>query len=216
MKAIFFEGNIRENFIGHICAEIFRDGIYEPYLAGKKDLVICDIGAHVGIFSLYASAYAKIVYAIEPSLGHFTNLAHMVKFNRLTNVKPHKLAIANQDKKLKFFHNKNKTMYSLSQSVEDKSTPPELVDCVRLDTLFKMLKIKKVDLMKLDIEGAEAEVFGGDGFANVADKIDTIVYETHAWMNRHPNQIKFSLEQRGFVVERIPNDAQLWVARRRG
>jgi len=214
MQAIYFS-DIREDFIGHICAEIFRDGVYEPYLAGKRDLVILDVGAHVGIFSLYASPYAKVIYAIEPSNEHFQNLVAMVQYNRLENIKPLKLAIFNEDKQFQLFHNKNRTMFSLHQAVEDKSSLPEMVDCLRLDTLFKKLKLDKVDFMKLDVEGSEAEVFGGDAFAKVAKKIDTIVYEVHAWMGRHPNQLKFSLKQRGFEVNQIPNEANLWVAKRK-
>ena len=214
MQAIYFS-DIREDFIGHICAEIFRDGVYEPYLANKRDLVILDVGAHVGLFSLYASKYAKIIYAIEPSNEHFQNLVAMVKFNRLENVKPLKLAIFNEDKQFQLFHNKNKTMFSLHQSVNDGSSLPEMVDCVRLDTLFKKLKLKKVDFMKLDVEGSEAEIFGGDGFAKVAKKIDTIVFEYHQWCGRHPHQVKFSLEQRGFEVSPIKADATLWVAKRK-
>lgn len=213
MGAIFFS-DINEDFIGHICAEIFRDGVYEPYLAGKRDLVIADIGAHVGLFSLYASPYAKIIYAIEPSLEHFQNLIAMVKYNNLENVKPFRLAIFNENKTFPLFHNKNRTMFSLSMYVDDKSTPPEMVEAVRLDKFFEDNKIDHVDFMKLDIEGSEAEVFGGDGFAKVAEKIDTIVYELHAWTNRNPNQIKFSLEQRGFEVQQIPNEANLYVAKR--
>lgn len=216
MGAIFWPGDIRENYIGHICAEIFRDGIYEPFLAGRRDLVIMDVGAHVGIFSLYASPYAKVIYAFEPSSEHFMSLLETIKFNNLLDkVKPRRLAIFNENKTFPLFHNKNKTMYSLSTYVDDKSMPPEVVEAVRLDKFFEDEKIEKVDFMKLDIEGSEAEVFGGDGFANVADKIDTIVYELHAWTNRNPNQIKFSLESRGFEIEQIPNETNLWVAKRK-
>lgn len=214
MRAIFWEGLAEDNFIGHICAEIFKDKVYAPFLVGKKDLIILDVGAHIGLFSLYASKYAKKLYAIEPSLEHAQCLAMMVKHNGLDNIVPCKCAIANKDGEMTLYHNKNKTMFSLSPAINDKSSKPEIVDTIRLDTFFKQHKIDHVDFMKLDIEGKEDEVFGGDGFANVADKIDTIVYETHAWMNRNPAQIKVSLEGRGFKVNQIKAEAQLWVARR--
>jgi len=63
MQSIFWEGNIRDNYLGHICAEIFKDRIYAPFIEGRKDLTIMDIGAHVGLFTIYAQPYAKKIYA---------------------------------------------------------------------------------------------------------------------------------------------------------
>jgi hypothetical protein len=74
--------------------------------------------------------------------------------------------------------------------------------------------IDHVDFMKLDVEGSEGEILAGPGFGNVADKIDTIVMETHSWGVRPPQQIKDALTNRGFKVVQIPNDASIFVATR--
>ena len=68
--------------------------------------------------------------------------------------------------------------------------------------------------MKIDIEGAEYDVLCGDGFANIADKVDVVIGETHAWSNRHPNQLKEAFKMNGFKFEIIPGEAQLFVAKK--
>ena len=105
-------------------------------------------------------------------------------------------------------------MYSLHQAVNDNSIPPEQVETITLDKLFEDEKIEHVNLLKLDVEGTEAEILGSDTFRKVAPKIDTIVMELHSWMGRHPNQIGESLKSNGFKVSQLPNDATIVVAQK--
>jgi FkbM family methyltransferase len=211
-QALFWNGTFEENCIGYQAAEIFKDGIYVPYIANRKDLVIFDIGANIGLFTLYAKERAKIIYAMEPSTEHFACLSKMVEFNQIKNVTLIKKAISNFNKESDFFFHPNKTTYSLYAVDMKDVIGQEKVECIRMDKLFEDHKIDHVDFMKFDAEGIESEVFGGDGFASVADKIDTIVFETHTWMDRNEHQVINSLEVKGFKVKRIPSDTQLWVA----
>jgi FkbM family methyltransferase len=212
MQALFWSGNIEENFIGVQASEIFKERIYDPFIRGRKDLVIFDIGANVGIFTLYAQDKAKIIYALEPSKEHFECFTQMIGFNGFKNIVPINKAISNYNKQSTLYNHSNKTSHSLYPARLDSVTGTEDVECIRFDKIFEDYKIDHVDFMKFDAEGIEAEVFGGDGFANVADKIDTIVFETHSWMDRNEHQVIDSLKIRGFKVDQIPNDAKLWVA----
>jgi len=215
IQAIFFKGRAEDNYIGHIVAEIYKDKIYDPYLRGKKDLTILDFGGNIGISAYYFSQFAKKVIVLEPSLRHFDTLTRMIDFNGLKDiVKPVRKALYTEITKLPFYHNQNETMFSLYQNVDDKSSEPEMVETVTIEQLLKDEKIDHVDFMKLDVEGSEGEILAGPGFGNVADKIDTIVLETHSWGIRPPQQVKDSLTNRGFKIEQIPNDATLFVATR--
>lgn len=214
MHGIFFNPPIEDNWLGHIVAEIYKDKIYEPYLIGKKDLIILDIGANLGITSYYFSKFAKQVYALEPAFEHFDVLAHMLTFNQLTNIKPIRKAIFTENKKFPLFHNKNKTMYSLHQNVADGLSPNEMVEAITLDQLFKDENIDHVDLMKLDVEGSEVEILSSLSFHEVANKIDVIIGEQHSWSGRHPNQLREALKSNGFSYETLANDANLFVAKR--
>lgn len=210
--AIFFNPPIFNYFLGHQFAEVYKDKIYEPYLQGKSNLNILDIGANIGVTAYYFSHFGH-VWSVEPSSEHFAILETMIKFNRLDDkITPINKAIYIKQGQYEFHHNKNKTMFSLHGAVDDQSTPIEKVEAIPLDQLFEENKIEHIDLLKLDVEGSEVEIFSSEGFAKVAPKIDMIITETHSWNGRNPNQIKDALESNGFKVKTIPNDASIIVA----
>ena len=53
-----------------IIRQINSDRIYDRCLKDKTDLVILDIGANVGLFTLYAQDAAKRLVAVEPTPSH--------------------------------------------------------------------------------------------------------------------------------------------------
>lgn len=212
----FWKGDFDHYFLGHQFEEIFKTRIYAPYLENKKDAVVLDIGGNLGLFSLYASKYAKQVYCVEPTPDHFEMINQMLVFNEITNVKPIQKAVYIENTTLPFYQNPNKTMNSLHQAVAHKDYPPIQVEAVSLDKLFEDEGIEHVDLMKLDIEGTEIEVLSSLGFHKIADKIDVIVTERHAWAGRNPNQLDEALKNNGFKVLTIPNDADIVVGVRNG
>jgi FkbM family methyltransferase len=213
--AIFFNPPIFNYFLGHQFAEVYKDKIYEPFLQGKSNLNILDIGANIGVTAYYFSHFGH-VWSVEPSSEHFAILETMIKFNRLDDkITPINKAIYIKQGQFEFHHNKNKTMFSLHGAVDDNSTPVEKVEAIPLDQLFEENKIEHIDLMKMDCEGSEYELFASEGFTKVAPKIDIIVGETHSWANRNPQQIVDAFENNGFSFERIANDATLFVAKRK-
>lgn len=213
MNGLFFKGSLEQNFFGHILAEIYKDGVYEPFLRGKKDLTILDLGANVGIFSYYASQFAKTVYAVEPSEEHFDTLKYQLDYNKLAQVKPFKFAVSGKDGQTDFYNYGNKTMNSLYGNIQGvPQTKVEKVDLKRLDTFFKEQKIEHIDFCKMDIEGVEFEVLGSESFTNVAPKIDALVVELHSWANRNFNQAIDALKIRGYKVHQIPAEATIIAA----
>jgi len=209
MQAIFFE-DFKNSYIPNILDEIYLKKVYASYFEGKKDLTIIDCGANIGLFSLYAYDFAKKIYAIEPSEQHVRVLKRMIDFNKLADkVVVCQNAIFYEDKNMVLGHNQNTTMFSLNKNVMDKSLPTENVKAVTMETFFKENDINHVDFLKLDIEGAECEVVGGKGFENVADRIDAMVVEWHAWSGRNPSQLATTLEDYGFTVTALKADATL-------
>jgi hypothetical protein len=128
MKAIFFNEPAEENYLGHQFGEIYREGVYQPFLVGRKDLTILDIGGNIGVTTFYFSHYAKKIVTVEPSKEHFEVLKKMVEFNELKNVSLVNKAIFMQTGKFPLFHNKNKTMFSLHSAVKDDSFQEEIVE----------------------------------------------------------------------------------------
>lgn len=219
-QGLFFIPPLEKNCFGHILEEIYKTGLFEPVIPkDKENTTVIDLGANLGLTSYYFSSRFTNVYAVEPSKEHMDVLKYMVEFNDIKNIYPHQFALSMHDKPSeKFYHYSNKTMYSLYGNLAVNNTTgltqteTEDVELKRLDTFMKEQKIEHVDLLKVDIEGVEYEVLCGDSFANVADKIDTIVCEIHTYSARNPNQIIDSLKMKGFKVERIPHEAILIIA----
>jgi len=212
---LFWTGDFDQYYIGHQAEEILKARIYAPYLENKKDAVVIDCGGNIGLFSLYAAKYAKQVYCLEPTPEHQENIERMLLFNEMDNVKLIKKAVWLENTTLPFYRNPNKTMNSLHQAVAHPELPPLQVEAVTLEQLFADEGIEHVDLLKMDIEGSEIEVFASPSFRAVAPKIDVVVTERHAWSGRHPNQLNEALKSNGFEVMTVPNDADIVIGVRR-
>jgi len=214
----FFYKDFKNDHIPEIVKEMYLDRIYAQYIErlGRNDLTILDIGSNQGLFSLYAYPYAQKIYAVEPAKEHCETLNYMLKFNKMDDkVTVIQKALGNENTTTKFYHNPNPTAHSLKEAVSKKDDVPEEVEVITMNTLFTQYGIKHADFMKLDIEGSETDVIGGGGFEQVADKIDSLVFEWHTWTNTNPNLVVNALKDYGFDVVRIPGDATLFGAKRR-
>ena len=197
--------------------DIYHDGLYRTFLPLiKEGTLALDIGANVGLVSMYLSKSFERVISLEPSWEHFDALNRNLQINEITNVKPIKKAVYIKNGELPFGGRAdNKTMRSLHMSTWENNKSSEMVETVTLDKLFEDEKIERVNLLKLDIEGTETEVFSSEGFQKVAPKIDTIIFEVHKWSGRHPNQAKDALKMNGFEVNGFQHDDEIFVARRK-
>ena len=209
MKAIWYSGDFKSHYIPHILKELYIECVYEPYFMGRKDLTILDLGAHIGLFTLYAHEYAKEIYCVEPSSENFDALA--LNTAELKNVTRYKSAISNKNGTMALYHSQNKTANTLVAGDESHS---EVVETWTIEKLVKFTGEKKIDFMKLDIEGSEFEVLSGEPFRKVAPMIDTIYGEMHSWAGRNYNQIKWALKDNGYEVTFHHHDASIFSARR--
>lgn len=130
----------------------------------KPGMTFVDIGAHVGYYSLIASR--KIgpvgkVFSFEPDPRNYALLTANISANNCTNVIPVQKAIADYTGKGRLFL----ATYSVSHSLyKDNSIPISLaieIDVVSLDDYFRQLDWPSVDVIKMDIEGAEIPALRG-------------------------------------------------------
>lgn len=198
-SAIFFR-DFKNSYIPDILEEVYMKKIYDPYLAGKTDLIIADFGANIGLTSLYFKDYAKEVYAVEPSKQHQETIKMMLDFNEIKNVKLCPYAISNKNGTTKFYHNENVTMFSLSDRVNGDKDYEE-VETVTMDEFMKRNKLDHLDFLKLDIEGFECEFVASDEFKKWAPKIEIIAFEYHNWSKCELPQFINTLKDLGYEVK---------------
>jgi len=189
-------------YIPYIYKEIYLDGIYIDIFNQKKDMVVIDVGANIGIVTDYMRPYCKKLYAIEPSKEHFEALKKNKEFNKWDNVEIFNMALADRDGEMDLNLNEaNRTSHSLTLNYGGQL---EKVKTMRFDTFFKQNKIKKVDFIKFDVEGAEDMILRSEGFRNIVDKVSAIEVEFH--LNNWRELAKYLMEM-GFTARQYESSA---------
>lgn len=166
---------IREPHLRNQISEIFFDQHYKPGRR-KKNSTIIDLGANIGLASLYLKDWAKHIYAIEPSPEIYKALVENTK--KYKNISTHELAITNRTGRNIMYA---PTLTDMPQTLVERDSPQKsiIVKTMTMEDFFKKNKIKHVDVLKIDIEEGEFGIFPDASFAAVADKIDFIVGESH-------------------------------------
>ena len=99
----------------------------------QNDIVL-DIGAHIGLFTLYASQFCTkgLIYSFEPMKDNYELLLENIKSNNLEQVKIFNLAVSNSDDPIKLFINNDESGHSMfSQSSQNL-----MVDSISLKKIF--------------------------------------------------------------------------------
>ncbi len=183
-------------------SEIWADRIYNP--SGQEiesGYTVVDIGAHVGIFSVFAARQSADVRVIsyEPHPYNFQLLTENIHLNNLTNIDPLPLAVHVRSGKGKLFASREDFSHSLVKTAGSYIE----VDCVTLKEVLD--RIGKCDFLKMDCEGAEYDILFNTSIECLS-KVNKISVECHdtlgyAHSDYDAYDLKIYLEQLGFRVE---------------
>lgn len=140
--------------------EVFLDGCYRlPRVdIGNVDTVI-DLGANIGLTTLYFSQFipeAKYV-CVEPNSENF----ELLKRNVLQlgeRIKIVEGAIGRYSGKIEF----NPTKWSWGGHVSRDQNSGSIVRCVTMEEIINDYDLNSIDILKVDIEGAESDLFGNN------------------------------------------------------
>lgn len=167
--------NDSKGYAKFIIRQINTDRIYDECLKDKKDLVILDIGANVGLFSVYAQDAARRLVAVEPTPSHQEIFQKITKYS--TNIELVRAALSDDDGPITFYiSDENSTM----NSIVNKYGRQISVDGLCLSSLLAQNNLDHVDFCKIDIEGSEMKAITVETLTPVFDKIDNIFIECHA------------------------------------
>lgn len=135
---------------------------------GKRDYgtiengsIVVDIGANIGTFALYAiSNGAAKVYSIEPNSESYATLLKNIENNGLHGkVVPFKAAVSDSDGAEVLIPKQSSPYNSISYEADKADTAKmEKVHTLSLRALFEREKLTKIDLLKIDCEGAEFKI----------------------------------------------------------
>ncbi len=212
-----FSYYLRDDVDFSVFNEIFKFVEYKSSidLIKKSTMPIIDIGAHVGFFSIFVSCLNKniFVYAVEPEKKNFELLEKHKNENNLKNIKTFKCAIGEETKNGNLFISEDSVnnfivKNNLKNKINDKNFQNVRIFSIKdfLDTN----NIKKVSLIKMDIEGEEFAII------NSIDKdtylrIGAFIMEYHEINNKNENfrnkkDIENKLRENGFSVQIFPSN----------
>lgn len=158
--------------------------------------VVVDIGAHVGVVSMYlAKRHPRVtVYAFEPLPPTFALLERNLARNRVRNVVPVNVAITADGRDLQISASLESNSGGATANLATPALPGHVlftVSSVTLDDALDSLGIDRVRLLKIDCEGSEHEILLN---ARCLDRVEHLRAEFH--MNGH-------LERHGYSFERL-------------
>ena len=131
-------------------------------------MIFFDIGSNVGIYSIsVAKKYPKSrVYAFEPCKSTFKILLENIKINNVSNIIAENVALADYVGYAKLLINDQdrdglNTIAKFAVHPDSKIIGAEDVRVITIDEYLKKTGIENVDLIKIDVEGAEYMVLKG-------------------------------------------------------
>jgi FkbM family methyltransferase len=131
----------------------------------KKDAIIIDAGANIGVFSLFASELAPggKIFAFEPASETYKVLLKNIKDYR--NIIPVQFALGNRSGKSQIFIDSN---LSGTNTLIDSEKGPlvrqkgiEEINLMTIDEFVNKNKLSRIDFIKIDTEGYEKQIIGG-------------------------------------------------------
>jgi FkbM family methyltransferase len=177
-----------------------------------RDAVALDIGANIGVTSLVMSAHlcGGEVHAVEGAENVYKTLESNLAANGVSNVTPHRLAISDSTRMVRFVDN---SAYGHIADSFDGDKKSDAVEAITLDDLVERIGLERLDFIKVDIEGHEPQLFSG-AQKTIARFDPIILFELNSWamlVNTDVNPLDFLrqvVSQFKYVyrVCRDPND----------
>ena len=173
-----------------------------PEVAVTSTATIIDIGANVGVFTVWAAALVPEgrVFAVEPARAMYASLQGNVARNELSNVITIQGAISHSGGRAVLFARGPGVLNTVFEADNYGSQFRKLeeVDTLSLDDLFARCGIGRCALLKLDCEGSEYDILLHASAATL-ERIGAMAVEYHVGLNEHsPDTLRRFLTQNGF------------------
>ncbi len=192
-------------------------GAFEPiesYLFTRlirEGMVVIDAGANFGQYTMLAATgvgTTGAVHSFEPVPAVFDHLEAHVRTNHLSNVTLNRAALWDRDATItlglpnEYVGNSG----AWTAATTDETTSRIEVPAVRLDTYAERSGLSRIDLVKMDIQGAEPFALAG-GIKLIEKHGPTMLMEVHrpslVMLGSSPEQLWDELSKLGYRAWRI-------------
>ncbi|MBR1420039.1 MAG: FkbM family methyltransferase [Selenomonadaceae bacterium] len=171
-----------------LCYSIDTKSVFPPAMKNFKPRFIIDGGANVGYASVFfANRYPECekIVAIEPEIDNFEMLKYNTQY--YPQVESIRAALWNQEIDLSVemhpMFDSPTAYYTHEISENDQSQ--ESIRGVTIGKIFRESGFKYIDILKLDVEGAEKEIFSDEGnYQEWLPFVKVLIIELHDRMKR--------------------------------
>lgn len=198
---------------GSLIKEIWQEQFYTKKYQIREGDTIVDIGANIGVFSLWAAKQGAKVFAIEPNPEAFYYLKKNIEENDFSQkITALNCAIGDSNGFIDLKIPDSDMIYSLGSATIMDNIKEYLSE--KCDIKFKISRVEKISLskftekyfqgeekislLKMDCEGAEYMIFR-ELESNISWKIMNIAMETHDGYSE--KSLIDLLNKKGFIIE---------------
>ena len=156
----------------YLQSQLYLFGEFEPATVNvlkrlvKSGDTALDIGANVGYMSLVLAKFvgkSGRVFSFEPDSKNFALLKRNLELNPDCNIKPIPKAVSDTNQPVRLYQARfdfNGGAHSMLPSEKHSNEFVE-IEATTIDDFVKSHELKKIDVIKIDIEGAEMSAFKG-------------------------------------------------------
>lgn len=187
---------------------IYEVAIRRDYLSlvhiNKGDTVV-DIGANIGVFAVTAAKlvgpHGRVI-AIEPNTETVARLQRNITINGLSNLAVYEAAVTGEPRPVTLYTGEKSLFSTIMTEVDGRSVSGKLeeVQGLSLTEILAREQLEHVDLLKVDCEGGEYEIFDTTDPV-LWTRVRKIVMETHQVGDRQPAELLNKLRSLGYVVQ---------------
>ena len=199
---------------------------YINYL--REGMIVFDVGANVGELTLLFSRFvgeSGQVHSFEASRATFQRLTTLCSAAGAKNIKLNYCAVADQEGtvKLQVYEEELSGWDTLAErplqnyGIDTKPIRTEEVASITIDTYCEKQAIRKIDLLKIDVEGAEFQVLRGARRMLASRSIGCCAFEFGATtfdMGNNPNEMEVFLHKMGYRLRNVVKGDPVFPGRR--
>jgi FkbM family methyltransferase len=181
--------------------------------------VFVDIGAHCGTWALTLASKCMAVHAFEPQRESYSMLQAGVLLNGLQKkIRPHRVALSDDTGettlRIRSLDGGGSSICKLpAEALENRTANAE--ERVRFTRLDKILgREPRIDLVKIDVEGAELAVIRGAREALQSSRMPPLIFEAWSapWYAERKRFLIDYVESLGYKVEPIRGYVEMFLA----
>lgn len=181
--------------------EVFRDRDYAILddIITKAPNDILDLGAHIGLFSLYAATLNPQIqiHSFEPDTRNYQKLKDHLKENKIRTVLTKNLALSDQIGDCDFYLSEDSHNHSL---LPIANAPSQKIHTTTIAAVLEKLRNNSATLAKIDIEGAEFPVILNSSDQTLR-QIKNYCIEYHS----EPQPLIARLQKLGYKTQKFPS-----------